>query len=115
MIAALFFYLFSAVAVAEPLPVATVSRPTPILFESDVLPVLQAKCQGCHRPGEVAPMSFLTYSSTRPWAKAIRAAVNAKVMPPWFAVGRAHSRGAAPLSYRLHLPRRCRLGRRCIC
>ena len=54
-------------------------------FYKEVLPVLQKNCQGCHRPGEVAPMSFLTYESTRPWAKAIREAVLTKKMPPWFA------------------------------
>ena len=58
---------------------------TPVTFNKDVLPVLQKNCQGCHRPGEVAPMSFLTYKDTRPWAKSIRAAVLAKKMPPWFA------------------------------
>lgn len=54
-------------------------------FNKDVLPVLQNNCQVCHRPGGVAPMSFLTYESTRPWAKAIKAAVISKKMPPWFA------------------------------
>jgi hypothetical protein len=54
-------------------------------FDRDVLPVLQKNCQGCHRPGEVAPMSFLTYQEARPWAKAIKAAVLSKKMPPWFA------------------------------
>ncbi len=55
-----------------------------VTFHKDVEPILQARCQGCHRPGETAPMSFLSYSSTRPWAKAIRAAVLSKKMPPWF-------------------------------
>jgi hypothetical protein len=54
-------------------------------FYKEVLPVLQKNCQGCHRPAEVAPMSFLTYESTRPWAKAIKEAVLTKKMPPWFA------------------------------
>jgi len=54
-------------------------------FNHDVLPVLQKNCQSCHRPGEVAPMSFMTYQDTRPWAKAIKAAVLSKKMPPWFA------------------------------
>jgi hypothetical protein len=54
-------------------------------FYKDVLPVLQANCQSCHRPGEVAPMSLLTYESTRPWAKAIKTAIVKKQMPPWFA------------------------------
>ena len=54
-------------------------------FDRDVLPVLQKNCQSCHRPGEVAPMSFMSYQETRPWAKAIKAAVLSKKMPPWFA------------------------------
>lgn len=54
-------------------------------FSQDVLPILQTHCQQCHRPGEVAPMPFLTYKQTRPWAKAIREAVVLKKMPPWFA------------------------------
>jgi hypothetical protein len=54
-------------------------------FNKDVLPILQRNCQVCHRPGEAAPMSFLTYESTRPWAKAIKQAVVTRKMPPWFA------------------------------
>ena len=57
----------------------------PVTFHKDVEPVLQKHCQSCHRPGEAAPMSFLTYPSTRPWAKAMKNAVAAKRMPPWFA------------------------------
>ena len=56
-----------------------------LTFYRDVLPILQKNCQTCHRPGEAAPMSFLTYESTRPWAKAIKAAVLTKKMPPWTA------------------------------
>src|SRR5215469_15346579 len=58
---------------------------SPATFDKDVLPVLQKNCQSCHRLGEVAPMSFMTYQDTRPWAKAIKAAVLSKKMPPWFA------------------------------
>src|SRR5580704_14326405 len=65
----------SAVAFAAPAPT----------FYKDVLPVLEKNCQGCHRPGEPGPMSFMTYDSTRPWAKAIKTAVATKKMPPWFA------------------------------
>jgi hypothetical protein len=56
-----------------------------VTFNQEVLPILQKRCQGCHRPGEVAPMSLLTYSDARPWAKAIRQAVLTRKMPPWFA------------------------------
>ena len=58
---------------------------TQITYYKDVLPVLEKNCQNCHRPGEAAPMSFLSYESTRPWAKAMKAAVLTKKMPPWFA------------------------------
>jgi hypothetical protein len=57
----------------------------PATFSKDVAPILQQHCQQCHRPGEVAPMSLLTYSQSRPWAKAIKTAVLTKKMPPWFA------------------------------
>jgi hypothetical protein len=63
---------------------ADISSPT-VTFNKDVLPILQRNCQTCHRPGQVAPMSFLTYQSTRPWAKAMKAAVASRKMPPWFA------------------------------
>jgi hypothetical protein len=64
---------------------AATTASTPVTFNQDILPILQKECQGCHRPGEVAPMSFLTYQDTRPWAKAIKTAVLTKKMPPWFA------------------------------
>jgi len=38
----------------------------PVTFHKDVLPILQHRCQSCHRPGEVAPMSLLTYEESRP-------------------------------------------------
>ena len=57
----------------------------PVTFDKDVLPILEKNCQSCHRPGQVAPMSFLTYESTRPWAKAMKVAVATRKMPPWFA------------------------------
>jgi hypothetical protein len=56
-----------------------------VTFNKDVLPILQKNCQSCHRPGEIGPSSFLTYDSTRPWAKAIKTAVTTRKMPPWFA------------------------------
>jgi hypothetical protein len=55
-----------------------------VTFNKDVLPILQKNCQSCHRPGEIAPMSFLTYKDTRPWARAMKTAVTSRQMPPWF-------------------------------
>jgi hypothetical protein len=54
-------------------------------FTKDVAPILYKNCVGCHRPGEIAPMSLLTYQDARPWAKAIRDEVSDGNMPPWHA------------------------------
>jgi hypothetical protein len=56
--------------------------PAPV-FTKDVAPILQEKCQSCHRPGYIAPMSLMTYDETRPWARSIKARVAARQMPPW--------------------------------
>src|SRR5690349_19361415 len=61
------------------------TNPSPVTFTKDVAPILQKNCQGCHRPGEAAPFSLLTYEQARPWAKAMKEAVLLKKMPPWFA------------------------------
>jgi hypothetical protein len=60
-------------------------------FYKDVLPVLQNRCQECHRPGEIGPFSLMTYQDARPWAKAIKTSVLAKKMPPWHA-DKAHGK-----------------------
>jgi hypothetical protein len=54
-----------------------------VTFSKDVAPILQEKCQTCHREGQMAPMSLVTYEQTRPWAKAIKTRVVARQMPPW--------------------------------
>src|SRR3954464_681349 len=61
------------------------SKGSAVTFNKEVLPILQKNCQTCHRPGQVAPMSFLTYDSTRPWAKAMKVQVTTRQMPPWSA------------------------------
>jgi hypothetical protein len=58
------------------------TAPSPV-FTKDVAPILQEKCQACHRPGYIAPMPLLTYEQTRPWARAIRERVMTRQMPPW--------------------------------
>ena len=61
---------------------AGAAQPT---FSKDVAPVLYKHCTTCHRPGEIAPMSLLTYDEARPWARAIRDNVARGTMPPWHA------------------------------
>src|SRR5262245_46815652 len=55
-----------------------------VTFTKDIAPILQDRCQVCHRPGTFAPMSLQTYEETRPWAKSIKQKVSAREMPPWF-------------------------------
>ena len=55
---------------------------TPV-FSKDVAPIFQEKCEACHRPDSIAPMSLVTYQQARPWAKAIRERVILRNMPPW--------------------------------
>src|SRR5258708_2247501 len=52
-------------------------------FNKDVAPILFAHCASCHRPGEVAPFSLLTFADARPRAKAIARATQTHLMPPW--------------------------------
>jgi hypothetical protein len=54
-------------------------------FSKDVAPILYKNCTKCHRPGEIGPMSLLTYADARPWAKSIRDEVSEGNMPPWHA------------------------------
>jgi hypothetical protein len=63
-------------------PAARAAEPPPT-FSKDVAPIFQAKCQGCHQPNSIAPMSLLTYQDARPWARAIRERVSTRQMPPW--------------------------------
>jgi hypothetical protein len=75
-----------AAALLVPQPAAAQrSSPTATspVFTRDVAPILQDKCQACHRPGYIAPMAFMTYEETRPWARSIKARVAARQMPPW--------------------------------
>jgi mono/diheme cytochrome c family protein len=78
--------IFAAAAEQAPKPAArSVGKNSSVTFYKDVLPILQDHCQTCHRSGESAPMPFMTYDQTRPWAEKISHAVQMKMMPPWFA------------------------------
>ena len=71
--------VMTAILMAGTSPAAT---PT---FSKEVAPILYKNCASCHRPGEIAPMSLLTYENARPWARAIREQVALGNMPPWHA------------------------------
>jgi hypothetical protein len=63
-------------------PQSSDSAPT---FTHDVAPILYANCVTCHRPGEIAPMSLISYQEVRPWARAITRKIADGSMPPWHA------------------------------
>jgi len=56
-----------------------------VTYTKHVARIMQQKCQECHRPGEAAPMSFLSYRDTMAWADTIREVLNERRMPPWHA------------------------------
>ena len=55
----------------------------PVTFARDIAPLLQENCQACHQPGQIGPMSLITYEQVRPWAPMIREKVVAQEMPPY--------------------------------
>jgi len=55
----------------------------PVTFSKDVSRILQDKCQQCHQPNSIAPMSLITYEDARPWARSIKQRVITRQMPPW--------------------------------
>lgn len=56
-----------------------------VTFSKDVAPIFYRTCSECHRAGEVAPFSVMSYKEIRPWAKSIREKVISREMPPWHA------------------------------
>jgi mono/diheme cytochrome c family protein len=78
----------AAIFVAAFCVVATASGPADakkVTFTKDVAPIFFNNCVQCHRPGEIAPMSLLSYKDARPWARSIKEKVTIGVMPPWHA------------------------------
>ncbi len=82
-------YAHSIAALAILIAVNATAEPSKLSYTKDVAPILHANCASCHRPGQMAPMSLMTYEEVRPWVKAIRENVAAKKMPPWHATASA--------------------------
>ena len=73
----------AALLLALPGAAAAGAEDTTPTFTKDVAPIFQQKCQACHRPGYIAPMSLMTYAESRPWARSIKTRVETRQMPPW--------------------------------
>ena len=72
------------VGLALPAAPAGAAEETPT-YNQDVGSILLNNCASCHRPNQIAPMALLSYKDARPWARAIKAKVESREMPPWFA------------------------------
>jgi mono/diheme cytochrome c family protein len=75
--------LSAAVVLAIAAPALAADSAKPVTFSKDVAPIFQKRCQECHQPGSIAPMSLMTYQEARPWAKSIKERVSQHQMPPW--------------------------------
>jgi hypothetical protein len=78
-----FAFGLGALLVVAALDVRAEPADGPVTFARDVAPILQNKCESCHRRDSLAPMSLVTYEEVRPWARAIKARVVSRQMPPW--------------------------------
>jgi len=61
------------------------SAPRNVTFNKEIAPIFYKSCAECHRPGEAAPFSVLSYKDVRPWARSIKEKVVSREMPPWHA------------------------------
>jgi hypothetical protein len=77
--------LFAQIAITRPAAAApnNVGSQELVTFSKDIAPIFQAKCQECHQPNSIAPMSLITYNDARPWARSIKERVAMRQMPPW--------------------------------
>jgi len=75
----------SALSAALVLPVTAFAADAPKAptFTKDIAPIFQDKCEACHRPDSMAPMSLVTFADARPWLRSIKTRVADRQMPPW--------------------------------
>ena len=78
----------STVMIALAIAVTTLGAGVPAVaqgptYTKDVAPIFRARCETCHRAGQMGPMPLTTYEEARPWARSIRVKVASRMMPPW--------------------------------
>ena len=57
--------------------------PDQVTFNHDIAPIMFARCAACHRPGESAPFSLLSYQDVKQHAEQIKDVTASRFMPPW--------------------------------
>ncbi len=81
-----------------------ISRPLPkvaqgkVTYHRDIAPIIQEKCQACHRSGEVAPFTLTSFNDAVRWKDLLVEVVEKKQMPPWLPSGGLHYRGERRMS-----------------
>ena len=79
--------LFAAAAMQQSAVFASSSdqaaTKTSVTFTKEVAPILQEKCQVCHQPNSIGPMSLISYADAKDSADEIKEKVSARLMPPW--------------------------------
>jgi hypothetical protein len=83
MAAKLFAFAMGVVLAFPPMASAQAADKSAPTFTKDIAPIFQEKCEACHRPDSIAPMSLVTFEEARPWARSIKTRVTARQMPPW--------------------------------
>ncbi len=81
----------SSHAGAPPPPPAATLVMGPVTYAKDVAPILHTHCAPCHRPGQVAPFSLLSYDDAAKRARPIADVTSAREMPPWLPAPGAHA------------------------
>ena len=75
--------LAAGIALTAIAPASAAAQSASPTFTKDIAPIFQNKCEACHRPDSIAPMSLVTYEESRPWARSIKSRVASRQMPPW--------------------------------
>jgi len=71
---------FAPRSIAHPHPASDAPQ---ITFNRDIAPIMFRSCAQCHRPGEAAPFSLLTYADAKKHARQIADVTRSRAMPPW--------------------------------
>lgn len=54
-----------------------------VTYTRDIAPIMMTMCASCHRPGQSAPFSLLTYHDVSKRAQQIVEVTRSRFMPPW--------------------------------
>ena len=62
-----------------------------VTYTRDIAPLIQSRCQNCHRPDQVAPFALTNYQEAAAHAEMLVEVTQRRIMPPWIP-GSSHQR-----------------------